>query len=278
MQIKLRDYQIEAIKKALSVKNVLWCMRTGSGKTISTLFLSRILLNKKEVEKVLIACTLSSIGPFTNELKKLGIEVELAGDINALIEFLKGKEKFILIKHSLIEELGKNKISVDLIEEFLKKDYKKIMLIIDEAHKMSNPDSWASTGIDHTRRFYERILIMTATPYSSKLDQIFGIVKLIYPKQWKNLKEFRNKYIRSEIISNWKTGKYLRTEDIEYINLKGLRSELEPFSFFYYPKVNLNYIEYKTVLTKENYEIYRNMCSSVYDSLKERAGKKKEEE
>ena len=274
-KIELRDYQVDAIKKALQNKNTLWCMRTGSGKTISTLFLARILLNKKEIDKNVIACTLSSIGPFTRELKNLGVEVKLVESIEDFLEFLKGKERFVLIKHSFIEGLGKNKESIDLLESSLKKDFKKIMLVIDEAHKMSNPDSWASFGVDNTRKFWERIIIMTATPFSSKLDFLYGLVKLIYPKKWKNLKEFRSLYVKEETIKDWKTGKFLRTEDVEYINLRGLRKSLEEFTFFFYPPIILNYIEYKIELKPENYLIYKDMCQSVLNSLKDKVGKKK---
>lgn len=268
--IKLRDYQIEAVTKSLQNKNALLCMKAGSGKTLTAIFLSRYLLNKKKVDKIVIACTVSSVGPFSRELKKIGIEGKLIEEVTDFVEFLKSKEKFVLIKQSFIEELGKNQTKIDLIGDFLKKDYKNIMLVIDEAHKFSNTESWGSVGVDNTFKFWSKIILLTATPFSSNLRQIFGLIKLIYPKQWKNLKTFVEKYIKVDIIRNWKTGKFLRTEDIEYINLPELRNELSEFTFFYYPPIKLNYIEHKVKLNKDSYQVYKDMCLNIYAKLKER--------
>ena len=278
MGIELRSYQKQAMEKALSVKNALLCMSVGAGKTLTVIFLARYLLNRKEIDKTIIACTLSSIGPFQRELKKLGVETELTEKIEGLVEALNSRNKFILIKHSLIEELGSNKNNVDIVEDLLKKNPKKLMLIIDEAHKFSNHESIGNFAIDITRHLYEKIVLLTGTPYSSKLDQLYGLVKLIYPKKWKNLKAFRDLYVRSEIVKNWKTGKFIRTEDIEYINLPALRLELEAFTFFWFPPKKLNYINYTKSLTPQHYEEYSEICKNVYAELKVRAGAEKKDD
>jgi superfamily II DNA or RNA helicase len=278
-KITLRLPQKEAIQKGLAVVNSLFCMRVGGGKTFASMFLSRYLLNNKKIDKVIFCITLSGVGVFKNEFNNVGIDVKLASCINDILEFLKGKEKFLLIKHSLIEELGINQVNIDLIENYLKKDYKKIMLIIDEAHKFSNHESIGNFAVDNTRRFYEKIVLLTATPYSSKLDQIFGLVKLIYPKKWRNLKEFRDNFVKSEIIKDWRTGKFLRTEDVEYINLPTLRKELEEFTYFYFPPIPLTYKEHKASLKPEKFEEYKKMCQEIYKELKDRAsGKNKKDE
>lgn len=274
--ITLRSYQTEALKKLLSIRNGLLCARVGSGKTLISLFLSRFMIKRNEIDKIIICVTPSSVGPFTNELSSVGIKVDLIDDVVDLIDFLKGSKRFVLIKHSFMEKLGVDKNNIDQVEDYLEKDYKKIMLIIDEAHKFSNHESIGNFAIDNTRRFYEKIVIMTATPYGSKLDQLYGLVKLIYPKQWKNLKDFKNNFVRVEIIKDWKTGKFLRTEDVEYINLGKLRKVLEQFTYFYFPSINLVYKEHRTKLKESNYKQYVDMCRSVFSSLKERVSKKEE--
>jgi superfamily II DNA or RNA helicase len=277
-KITLRDYQTSALKKLLEIRNGLLCVKVGGGKTLIVLFLARLLLKNSAMDKIVVCVTPSAVGPFKDELKNVGIDVNLISSIEELIEFFKSKEKFVLIKHSFMEDLGTNKNSIDLVENYLIKDYKKIMLVVDEAHKFSNHESIGNFAIDNTRRFYEKIVIMTATPYSSKLDQIYGLVKLIYPKRWKDLREFRNNYVKSEIVKDWKTGKFLRTEDVEYINLSTLRKELEEFTYFYFPPIPLTYKEHKAKLKPENYSEYKSMCQEIYKELKDRAsGKDKEE-
>lgn len=279
-KITLRPHQKEAIEKALSVSNALFCMAVGRGKTYASLFLARYLLNNKKVDKAIFCVTLSGIGVFKDEFQSVGVDVSSVTTVEELIEFFKSKKKFILVKHSFIEELGKDQNKVDMIEDYLKEDYKKIILVIDEAHKMGNHESWGNFAIDSTRRFYEKIVLLTATPYSSKLEQIFGLVKLIYPTIWKELRDFKALYLEEKPVKDWRTGKFIRMETLAYINLAGLRKQMEPFTFFYYPKINLIYHEHTVKLEPENYAEYKRMCQEIHTELKERPskGKKKEEE
>lgn len=277
-EIRLRPYQQEIVKKALAVKNFLLCACVGSGKTICAAFLVRLLLKNNKMDKVLIGCTVSSLGVFRGEFRsKFGLSVGFIEDVNDLVNFLEGKDKVALLKHSLIEDLGRIQENIDTVEDSLEKDYKRIMLIIDEAHKFSNHESWGNISINNIRHFFEKIVILTGTPYSSKLQQIYGLIRLIYPNKWKNVKEFRNKYVKTEIVKDWRTGKYLREEDVEYVNLPELRKEMEQFTSFYFPSLNINYIEHKTSLSVENYEKYREMCVEIYEELKTRSYKNNQE-
>ena len=104
--------------------------------------------------------------------------------------------------------------------------------------------------------------LATATPYSSCLSQLYGLVHLIYQKLWKNKREFFDRYIEEEQVMNWATGR-TRPEIIRYKDIGKLRKQLEPFSFFYYPPTKINYIEHKARF--DSYAEYDELCKGLLE-------------
>jgi len=259
-KIILRDYQKDAVKLALNIKKCLHLIETGQGKTIISIFLIRYLLKNNLIDKVVVGATVSSTNPFIKDFsRKVNYPVKLIENVEDFKQFIEGNDKIIIIKHSLIEEIGLTQEHIDYLEDSLTKNYQRMMLVVDEAHELNNYDALIHSAFQNIRFAWERILLMTATPWSSKLEQIYGLVCLLHPKLWKSLKEFKNLYIIEEVVKDWKTGKYLRTEPVEYINIPHLRKTIEPFTFFYYPKIDLNYYEYKVPL--EDYSEFDKICS-----------------
>ena len=107
--------------------------------------------------------------------------------------------------------------------------------IIDEAHKMQNPEGITHDAYEHIADFFQRVILMTATPYSSCLSQFYGLIHLIYPNIWKSKRAFYDRYIEEIIIKDPRTHRPVRKEKIAYKNLKEFRSKIEPFTYFYYP-------------------------------------------
>ena len=121
MKIKLKDYQEEAVKFALNNKHSLYCMKVGCGKTICALFSARALLKRKEIDKVIIACTATATNVFEKDLKeKAGVEVKLITKCDEFINFLNNKEKICLIKHSMFENLGNDLIYLKTMQNIKK--------------------------------------------------------------------------------------------------------------------------------------------------------------
>ena len=102
-------------------------------------------------------------------------------------------------------------------------------------------------------------MIMTATPYSSCLTQLYGIVHLINPTLWKSKTAFERDHIVEQVIKV--DGKVRRKEKIAYKNLKMLREKISPFTFFYYPKINLRFFDHKVQL--KDYTDYDEICKGV---------------
>lgn len=277
MKIKLRDYQVKAVEMAKKVARVLFCMRVGSGKTICAMFALRSFFKNKMVDKAVVACSLSAVSVFKEDFKeKAGLDVPVIEDPDKFVEFFKGEDKVCIIKHSMFEKAGNDLTTIKKLEKIYESGL-KVALVIDEAHKMQNPEGINHDAYFHIEEMFSRVILMTATPYSSCLSQFYGLIHLIYPNLWKSKRAFFDNYIDELIIRDPRTRRPVRKEKVRYKNLKEFRQKIEPFTYFYYPKTSLEYIECKGKLSEEHYKEYLNLCWGCVDSeTREKMDKLKE--
>lgn len=261
MTIKLFDFQKEAVKRALKNFFQLICVRVGGGKTMIAMFWANILLKKNMSDKVIFACTVSAAAAVHAEfLDKLGIDVPIYTEEADFLRFLSNKKSNVaIIKHSMFEKLGFNQACIEEIRKILTANRTRVSLVIDEAHKLSNEKGLEHSAYMNIKFMFNKIMIMTATPYSSDLRQLYGVVHLINPKCWKSKAEFSRLYVDELEVRQF--GKVVRKEMIAYKNLKHLRERISPFTYFYYPKINLNFIEHKVRL--KDYNDYDSICKGV---------------
>lgn len=277
MKIKLRDYQQEAVNFAKRVKRCLFCMRVGSGKTICAMFALRAFFKEKLIDKAVVACTKSSVPVFVEDFKeKANIDVPVIEDENDFVEFFKSSNKVCIVKHSMFKKAGNDLMTIKRLEKIYDKGT-RVALVIDEAHKMQNPEGIEHDAFLHIEEMFDRIILMTATPYSSCLSQFYGLIHLIYPKLWKSKREFFNNYIDEISIKDPRTFRIVRKEKVAYKNLKEFRARIEPFTYFYYPSIPLVHQEIKCKLSEEHYQEYLRLCWGIVDSeTREKIDKLKE--
>lgn len=259
--ITLRKYQEEAVTFALKVKKALFCMRVGSGKTVCAMFSLRSLFRSKQIDKAIIACTKSSVSVFKTDFKDKGnMDVRLIEDKNELVQFLKsGDEKVCLVKHSMFEKAGNDINIINQLECIAKE--KRVCLIIDEAHKIQNPEGLAQEAFHRIDFLFDRVLLYTATPYSSCLSQFWGLICIIHPEIWPTKRSFYGRHIDEVAIRDPRTHKVVRKEKIRYKNLSEFRKRIEPFTYFYYPSIPLVHLEHHTNL--KDYSIYDELCKGT---------------
>lgn len=266
-QITLRQYQKEAVEFALNRKNCQLLLKTGTGKTLISLVALKTLLKRKLVDKAVIACTKTSTVVFQKEFMNMfNFKVKVIEKADDFIEFLNSNNKVCVIKHSMFKNLGSDLQYIKELKKIYKEKKLKISLIIDEAHKLSSDTGATQKYYRNVAWLFDRCTLLTATPYSSSLEQLYGLIQLIYPTLWRTKAEFTDKYIDYLVIrdrQNFK--KVLRKEILRYKNLGDLRSVIEPFTFFYYPPTKLNFYYHKTRL--KDYSEY-NMLAKGLISLK----------
>lgn len=261
-KIDLQEYQKEALRLAIKVPYNEIFVQTGRGKSIIGTFYARYLLNKKLVDKVIFASTKTGVLSFKKAFTtRLGVNINQYDDEADFLRFFKSDEKICLVKHSMIEKMGFNQANIDYIRETLSDNYKRIAIVIDEVHKFSNDTSNLHQSFMNIRFAFERISLHTATPYGSCLSQLWGITHLIYPKLWRSKRAFFDDHIEEKVIMDYRTRRVMRKEKVAYKNLDLLRKKIEPFTYFYYPPLDLNFVEHRTRLN--DYEEYDALCMGV---------------
>jgi hypothetical protein len=227
------------------------------------MFALRAFFKEKLIDKAVVACTKSSVPVFVEDFKeKANIDVPVIEDAEEFVDFFKGKDKVCVVKHSMFEKAGNDIITVKKLEKIYDSGT-KVALVIDEAHKMQNPEGVAHDAFFHIEEMFDRIILMTATPYSSCLSQFYGLIHLIYPKLWKSKREFFDNYIEEITIKDPRTYRVVRKEKVAYKNLKEFRKKIEPFTYFYYPPIPLQHCEHKCKLSEEHYKQYLELCWGV---------------
>lgn len=260
MGINLFDFQREAVKKALGLYYMLLCVRVGGGKTMIAMVYAKNLLKKGIVDKVIFACTVSAAVAVRGEFKEKGnVDIPQYDQADVFIDWLRGDGKICVIKHSMFEKLGYDQGLIDEIRSICEQPGKRCAIIIDEVHKIGNPQGIAHTAFMNIKFMFERILVMTATPFNSGLITTYGIIRLVNPMLWKTVSAFKAMFITERTIRV--NGKVARKEIIEYKNLDKLRKWIEPFTFFYYPKIKLNFFQHNVVL--KDYTEYDDICKGV---------------
>ena len=260
MGIKLFEFQQEAVKRALNSLNYLLCVRVGGGKTLIAMFYARLLRKKKLADKIAFACTVSAAVAVAGEFKdKIGLDVPQITTVDQYFNWLNNDEPVCIFKHSFFEKLGYDQGVIDDLDDFVEHSGKKVALVIDEAHKISNEKGIAHTAFQNIRFSFCRIIAMTATPWQSGLSQLFGTIRLVSPNCWKSRAAFTRDHIVQEVVRV--NGKVRRVETVAYKNLKKLREKIAPFTFFYYPKIPLNFIYHNVRLP--DYTEYDEICKGI---------------
>ena len=260
MGLTLFDFQKDAVKKAIELPKMLLCVRVGGGKTIISMVYAKNLLKRGLADKIVYACTVSAAVAVRGEYKdKGGINVPQYDIADDFIEWLRGPGKICVIKHSMFEKLGYDQGIIDTLREICSASDKRVALIVDEVHKISNSAGIANTALMNIKFCFPRMLLMTATPFSSDIGQMYGILNLIDPTLWKSQTAFNAKYIEQQTILV--NGRVARREKIAYKNLADLREKITPFTFFYYPKIKLNFFQHNVVLN--DYSEYDEICKGV---------------
>jgi ERCC4-related helicase len=213
MALKLFDFQKEAVKKALKLWNMLLCVRVGGGKTIIAMVYTKNLLKKNIVDKVVFACTVSAAVAVRGEFKeKGGIDIPQYDDVESFLNFIRGDKKVCVIKHSMFEKLGYDQNIINTLRDICEQPNKKIALIIDEAHKISNDKGIANSALKNIKFCFERILCMTATPYQSCISQMYGVKTMALRNLFNELN--RDVYVKPGKKNGMVSGQFYRTDSL----------------------------------------------------------------
>ena len=181
-------YQIETVKKVLRYFHgrVLLCDEVGLGKTIEAGMLIKEYIMRGMVKNVLILTPASLVSQWRDEMQaKFGIEfltTENAEFSNDPVSFW--KERFIIASINT----AKGSKNMSLVTEQLYD-----LVVVDEAHHLRNRATLAWSLVNRIKKRF--ILLLTATPVQNNLIELFNLITLLKPGQFKTEREFKKEYV-----------------------------------------------------------------------------------
>lgn len=184
--MKLRDYQIEDAKFLTSLPCSACFNEQRTGKTPTALETVRL----RDLTKVLIITTASSLIQWKDEYERWLNKpcVICAGTPKQKQKAIEEWTHGLVVSIDSFKETATHSGLVDLI---LKE--KPEQLILDEAHKIKNPKSANARALFKTTPIPYR-LVLTGTPAPGKPYDIYSILKLLYPNDFRGFWKFIEEY------------------------------------------------------------------------------------
>lgn len=184
--MKLRDYQIEDAKFLTSLPCSACFNEQRTGKTPTALETIRL----RDLTKVLIITTASSLIQWKDEYERWLNKpcVICAGTPKQKQKAIEEWTHGLVVSIDSFKETATHSGLVDLI---LKE--KPEQLILDEAHKIKNPKSANARALFKTTPIPYR-LVLTGTPAPGKPYDIYSILKLLYPNDFRGFWKFIEEY------------------------------------------------------------------------------------
>ena len=184
IKVKLYPHQIDTAYKVINFlqNKALLADEVGLGKTIEAGIVLKELILRRVAKNVLI------LTPATLTLQW---QAEL---------FFKFDEEFKIVK--TLEDWNESKLisSIDLAKrpehEIYSLKKKWDLIIVDEAHKLKNPETQNYKLIDALSK--KNILFLTATPLENSLLELYTITNLIRPGLFGTMKKFKDNFIEKD--------------------------------------------------------------------------------
>lgn len=159
INIKLKEAQIRAINRFVNEgKDLLVVFGTGVGKTLTAVFIAKCYLKQYRKKQVIIATVKSVVEYFRKEGEK----------------YIKSSRIAYVTHEELKRGFKANKTLCD-----------DTLVIIDEVHEFRNSTSKGSILLSGCLAKSHRRVLMTATPFINKIDDLFTLVGFLRMREGK---------------------------------------------------------------------------------------------
>lgn len=291
-EIKLFDYQKEALNKTLQKDYCMLNMSMGLGKTIMGICTAKYYQEHKAIRNVFIVSSSISITmTWEDELKALGIKyinVRKLSDIQKI-----ERDDFVLITFNMLSKYKKQ------LRKYVKMQNQKVLFICDESHKISNNSQRANSTITVFRKCRYKLLMTGTATKNNVLELQNQIISLglnhstnavntceyIYKEdaKTKEIKQYPNEYYMKPFPANNKSiFKYsfspsrnsifgVEKNDQSIYNLDELRKVIE--AFIYTKEFNevagdkYEFITHRIEQNENEKEVYGKIMSEFHELL-----------
>ena len=209
--MKLLPYQKADVSKILQKKTILNGNETGLGKTVEMIFVAEALRKDDKIKNILIVCPGNIKYQWRDEIRKFLSEA----DIN-LIDGNRVKRKMLYQQGGFWTIINYELLQKD-IEHFPK--YWD-MIVLDEASAFRHWKTDIAKAIRTLKvnRSTNYKCVLTATPISNNLAELYSIVRFLDYRVLGSRKSFDKRYVKRDYFNRIK----------EYVNVQELIDRIKP--------------------------------------------------
>lgn len=214
---RLYNFQLKAsFHMAFSLNSCNFSV-PGSGKTSIVYGAYAYLKEKNYIDKLLVIGPLSSSAPWRNEFREcFGYKSDFKNlsnlTNNQKIDYL-DSHKSVQKELNFINYEGFTNI-LEPLKNFIKKN--KVMIVLDEAHKIKNPEALRSRLVMDLSISSVSRIVLTGTPMPNGYIDLYNLFEFIWPQ--KNITGFKANQLKE--IENTSSNNY---------KIKTLMSNIDPF-------------------------------------------------
>ena len=154
-QLKLKPYQVRAVKYMKRNKSLLIVFGTGCGKTLTAVTISQCFLDKNPNKKVILVAPSTLIANFEKEMDNYGVINKDRYEFYSFDSFS---------RHARLEDI----------------DMKGNMIIIDEVHNLRSPHGVRTINTINACSKAEKRVLLTATPFVNSYSDLIPIINILH--------------------------------------------------------------------------------------------------
>ena len=193
----LRDAQIQSAYHLINLRRTMNFSVPGSGKTASVLGAFSYLLQKNEVDKLIVIGPLNSFKSWKDEYKKVFLNTgkfdvydsrnDSSSNISTILSNDYQKLKIILINYETLPQILKT------MKKFVKPNS---LIVFDEIHRVKRIDgSYANAVIDLAKSIKYRVAL-TGTPIPNGYLDLFNLFKTLFSNYSSSYFGFDESYLK----------------------------------------------------------------------------------
>lgn len=235
---KYEPHQVIGIKRLMNTARQAMSFGTGTGKTLTFLGAFAACRKLGRGTRAIVICDRSSVVSIMEDLKTH----------TALnYQFIESKDEapfkdsdIVLVTYNRASDLLSYLHGARMLPEFSH-------LILDEAHKLKNPDSNTARVLSQYRDFFKYVWLSTATFMSNDIMDVHGMMNFLVPGYLGDKYEFKNEYcmLEQRTINAFRRmrghggpGRQYKQrqqvfEIVGYKNLNALAEKLSSYVFYY---------------------------------------------
>lgn len=257
--VSLGEEQVEAVNFLLERRGAICSLQTGLGKSLVLMVANKIVQDNYENVRTIIVVPVKALKSFKRECKRMGyssdeIGIVATGEVTANPD----RNKVIIYTDTNIEKYN------DYVVELASKGY-KLLLMIDEAHKLQDKDSKYYKAMVEIRSVCQVVWESTATPLLNGLDSLYYIVNFAVPGFLGKKYNFDNLYTVWHLKDQYVRGGGKRKVKVldGYKNLGELNEKLKQIMIVRQKKYDLKFANISKDMTVEENEVYERVSSGI---------------